>query len=203
MKKFLIGCGIAVVCVLVLIGIMAVAFGPRVARWGEEIVGKAKNEFAQEQARTAALSAWPPPAHDAPATAIFPEKVGAASRSTVLDSATLAALGLTKPARQATYQTANGTIEVWAFTIANDLEKDGLLAQIRNAYENGSGSKTMVTLPSRQSLSGSSIGTNHVLMPAGWVFIFRPHTEADPFPFIDEFFRTPVPPVQPAQNAPQ
>lgn len=196
MKKFLIGCGITIAVALVLMGLLAVTFGPRFVRWWENTAGQVKNEWHRDQARSSALSSWPKPAPDAPATSVFPPQVGAAIRTTVLDDATLGALGLSVPARQASYQTANGTVEIWAFPTASDLEKDGLLAQIRAAYERSSGSKTTVSLPSRQSFSSSSIGTNHVLTPQGWVLIFRPHTAVDPFDFIDTFLRTPAQPAQ-------
>lgn len=188
MKKVLVGCGIAALCALVLVIILAVSYGPRLARWGGDMVSKAKDEIGREQARTQALAAWTPPAPDTPADTLFPARVGAATRSVVQDGALLNALGLSRPARQATYSLSGAEIEVWAFPV-NDLEKDGLLAQIRAAHDRSGGTKTSVSLPSRSSFSSPAIGTNHVLTPPGWLFVFRPRSEADPFGFIDDFFR--------------
>lgn len=191
MKKFLIGCGIAALCALVFAIIFAVSFGPRVARWGGDLVNRAKDEIGREQARTDALQRWKPRAPDAPADVLFPVRVGTASRLSVQDGAVLNVLGISRPARQAHYSDSGATVEVWAYPV-NELEKEGLIAQIRSAHERGSGAKTTVTLPSRSSFSSPSIGTNHVISPPGWVFIFRPQTDADSFPFIDAFFRAPV-----------
>ena len=188
MKKVLVGCGIAALCALVLVIIVAVSYGPRVARWGGDMVAKAKDEIGREQARVQALGSWAPPAPDTPAEALFPARVGAATRTVVQDGARLTALGISRPARQATYTLSGAEIEVWAFPV-NDLEKDGLLAQIRAAHDRSGGTKTSVTLPSRSSFSGTAIGTNHVLTPAGWLFVFRPRSDADPFGFVDDFFR--------------
>jgi hypothetical protein len=188
MKKVLVGCGIAALCALVLVIILAFTYGPRMARWGGDMIHKANDEIRREQARTQALSAWAPPPPDTPAEGLFPARVGAATRTVLQDGAVLSALGISRPARQATYTLAGAEIEVWAFPV-NDLEKDGLLAQIRAAHDRSGGTKTSVTLPSRSSFSSSTIGINHVLTPTGWLFVFRPRSEADPFGFMDDFFR--------------
>lgn len=190
MKKVLIGCGIAALCALVLVITLAVTYAPRVARWGGDMVNKAKDGIGREQSRLQAVRDWVPPVPDTPALALFPERVGAATRTVVQDGAILSVLGISRPARQAAYSMAGSSVDVWAFPV-NDLEKEGLLAQIRTAHERGSGTKTTITLPSHSTFSGTGIGTNHIITPTGWILIFRPKSEADPFPFIDDFLRTP------------
>ncbi|MFN0127673.1 MAG: hypothetical protein ACKV19_13410 [Verrucomicrobiales bacterium] len=190
MKKFLLGCGVVVAVALVAAVIAAVVWGPRLVDWGGEVVHQMKEGIGREQQRLDAVQNWAGPGPAVVADALFPARVGAAVRTAVREEATLGALGVARAARQATYTQAGGEIEVWAYAV-NDLERDGLLAQIRTAYDASSGTKSTVTVPSRASFSGTALGTSHVLTPPGWFLVFRPRGEGDALPFIDDFFGLP------------
>jgi hypothetical protein len=183
MSKAWVGCGIALIVLLLGLILTAWLIGPK-------IVNFAKAGISAEKDRQKLVAEWQPPSEN-PAD-FFPETV-AGYRKTNTDTSAPADIKLDLPGNHATYGDSQSQVDVYVYK-ANEVEKEGVFGRIKDRYEsnkNAGGSRSWTMLGYRCGFSESTPPARvEAWYVKGWLFVFSSHSREDLDPFVQNYLKT-------------
>ncbi|HET6266745.1 MAG TPA: hypothetical protein VFG11_03435 [Acidobacteriota bacterium] len=182
-SKAWVGCGIALVVLLLVLIITAWLIGPKVVNF-------AKTGIAAEKERQKLIAEWRPPSEN-PAD-FFPESVAGYKRTNT-DTSGPSEIKIELPANHATFADSQSQVDVYVYK-ANEMEKEGVFGRIKDRYESNkiSGeSRSWTTLGYRCGFSESKPRMQvQAWWVKGWLFVFSSQRQEDLDPFIQTYLKT-------------
>ena len=206
-RKFLLGCGLVVLVVVVASVVAAFVFLPGMVTRAKKWVG---SQMAEASRRAAIEKAWRPPSATLAAN-WFPATVGAWTLTASEETPGLPELNVDRAGRRGKYRGAQQDIEVTILP-ANDLEKDAIFSRAKSALESGGtrvrtgtngpvsyrveshGSRVITQTPGRLYVCLDGQHHTRLWWVKDFLFIFRTDGPEDPDAFAEQFLGAMTPP---------
>jgi hypothetical protein len=194
-KGMAIGCGAAVLVVVLLCGGVAIGVWSMVRYAGQQVGNVINEQLEAEAARQDAAAGWRPPAEDAPAESLFPPQVAEYALASH-DESSLPELNIDRDGRRGEYQADGRRIDVYLFPMSSE-EAEEVFSGVQTDYEaeqNQSGSRSWSSIRTsdefaRAYVNTSTLGQNYLWFVKGWLLVFRSETAEDIEPFVHAFLR--------------
>lgn len=181
-KKIVMGCGIGCLGFLLIGGIVAYLFVPKILEWG-------KNQIEAESQRKNVADAWNPP-KEAALDNFFPQSVSGYELKSKDEQASIPDLNFDLKGWHAIYQSDGSKIDVYVYQ-ATELEKEVMFGRVDEVFENQKGGfKSKTSLGYRMYYSSTAHHQNHLWWTKDWLFVFRTTDSTDRDPFAIEFLET-------------
>ncbi|MBW3599864.1 MAG: hypothetical protein KY475_21655 [Planctomycetes bacterium] len=208
-KNVGIGCGVAVVAVVLLCGGVAFGVWSMVRYAGEQVGNVIKEQLDAEAERQDVAAQWRPPAEDAAPGSLFPEQLAGYQRTSHDDQATLPELLIERDGHHAVYESDGRRIDVYVYPVSSS-EADSILSGVQQIYEsdqNQSGFRRWSSIRTsdefaRAYLHTSNLQQNYLWFVQGWLVVFRTEQSEDIEPFVHAFFRESSADAAEGQEAP-
>ena len=163
-KKVLLGCGVAVLLVVLAFVMVLVMFGTKVANFPSEIIDENQDR-----------ATWIAPADGTSGAALFPATIGGANRQSTEKVANLPVLNIHQEGEHGSYRMPNGgAVEVYAWRVTQG-EVAGVFTGVDKAIDDGPYSSKMKFTFNQYSMrfSFSPPSTSGRLwFNKGWMFLF-------------------------------
>ena len=181
-KKVLLGCGLAVLLVLLAFVLVVVMFGTKVASFAKDIIDESQDR-----------AAWVAPAAGTTGEAMFPATLGGAQRRSIDRISGVATVNIQRDGERGSYVFPRGgkEFEVYAWSV-NRAEVGGIFDRVGQAIDDGPYStRVKMTLSnSEMRFSFSPPSTSGRLwFNKGWLFLFITNDGVELKPIEKEYLK--------------